>query len=250
MFPILIDASWLTIYSYPLFMGLSWGLAYNLGLGYLESRGLDVKGYRVLFWGTFITSWIGAKVFFLIYSSGDEFVRYSGASEFWFGGGFVFYGGLIFGTLFILLWTTLLKKFPLSQTYLFLPALCFGHAVGRVGCLLAGCCFGTASQIPWSVHLHGAERHPVQIYESLLVFCLGLFLHRLITKNTRPLTVTLTYFSGYSLFRFLFEFFRGDIVRGVHAFGLSTSQFISIALFIVMAAVLMYLKVSTKKEIQ
>ncbi len=65
MFPILIDASWLTIYSYPLFMGLSWGLAYNLGLGYLESRGLDVKGYRMLFWGTFITSLIGAKVFFL-----------------------------------------------------------------------------------------------------------------------------------------------------------------------------------------
>ena len=235
------------MYSYPLLMGIAWGVAYNLSRYFLTSYGEGTKGFRGLFWGVFITSWIGAKTFFIIHSSAGDYL-YASSTYFWLGGGFVFYGGLIFSSIFVLLYGHYLKFFNLSSAYLLLPALTIGHAVGRFGCFLAGCCYGTTCKLPWAIKLHGELRHPVQLYEALGLLLLGILLITLITKKINSKKIVFIYFGGYALERFGLEFFRGDKVRGHYLGGqLSTSQFISIIIVILVLLTYLYNKFKVKQ---
>ena len=157
MRPILFEFFGGPLYAYHLFMGLAWGFAYQSACYYLLKDNMPLKGFRVLFWGVFISSWFGAKIFFLIYSAGPKAIDYLQASVFWLGGGFVFYGGLFFGVLYVLFYCLVLKRFDLFKIHLFLPAVCFGHAIGRLGCFFTGCCYGTHCSLPWAIDLHGGN---------------------------------------------------------------------------------------------
>jgi len=243
--PILIDWAFLKIYSYPLLMGIAWGVghqlfAYLCGL-FKKMSTLNVDHQQKLFFGVFISSWIGAKALFLISSAQGEYALYLNSANFWLGGGFVFYGGLIFGLVFVLIYSCVLKKFSVQLLFLTLPVLCFSHAIGRVGCFLAGCCYGIISDLPWAISMHGHTRHPVQLYESFILIVIGLFLLKNIVGTTPGMGLNLRsigaftisyYFIAYSMVRFFLEYLRGDLVRGVNAFGFSTSQVISILIFL------------------
>lgn len=91
----------------------------------------------------------------------------------------------------------------------FAPALALGLAFGRMGCLLQGCCYGSATALPWSVNFgDGLLRHPTQLYEVLfhLTACAVLLLTGAYRK---PGGIALkTYFIAYLVFRFGMEFIR------------------------------------------
>lgn len=202
-------------------MGLGWGIAYQLFFAKLD---IPSKYAQFLFWGIFISAWLGAKVFF--YLTTDE-LNQSQLMEasFWTGGGFVFYGGLIFAAAFVGLYKLL--KFPLTQNTVWnmLPALTAGHAIGRIGCLLAGCCFGKETDLWWGIELHGAHRHPTQALESLGLIVLTVFL----LKVKPTLKNFAIYFVGYGVVRFGIELLRGDEIRG-HWGYFTPSQWISLVL--------------------
>lgn len=153
-------------------------------------------------------------------------------------GGLVFYGAVptalaavvISGRAFGLPW---LKIVDLS-----IPGIAMGHALGRIGCFLGGCCFGAEWNGPWAaIATHplaasahpSVPRHPVQLYESLgLLLLAGVFVF------VRPSRVgdgarALSYVALYAILRFSMEQLRADTIRGVF-FGLSTSMMISLAL--------------------
>ena len=88
MHPIIADFSWVTIYSYPLFMGLAWGVGLRVIFYLIEKYGKDPRPNFIFFVLLFVSAWLGAKAFFLYYSAGENFVKYVGMSSFWFGGGF------------------------------------------------------------------------------------------------------------------------------------------------------------------
>lgn len=213
-------------------MGLAWGIGYFLTLYLLEADNQDTTNIRNLFIGFFLSAWIGAKVFFLIFSSEEQTLQYLSANSFWLGGGFVFYGGLIFGLVFYAIFSLWLKKFPFNQSMYLVPGLVFGHALGRVGCFLTGCCYGSLCDLPWKIHLHGEWRHPVQLYEVLGLILIGLTSIRFLKNKKENQTVILFYLISYSILRFVLEFFRGDRIRGVFFLDLSTSQYISLGLLI------------------
>lgn len=212
-------------------MGLAWGVGFYLTRYLLEASNLDSKPLLPLYAGVFTTSWIGAKVFFLIVSSQDKAYQYLVNDSFWLGGGFVFYGGLIFGLIFYFIYSLWLKKFPFEESKMLIPGLVFGHAIGRLGCFLAGCCFGSQCDLPWSVHMHGEWIHPVQLYEAFGLFVIGFMALRWVKNKEKNFYVVTRYLIYYSLLRFVVEHFRGDKIRGVYWFDLSTSQMISVALF-------------------
>ncbi len=245
MLPILFRSSFFYLYSYPLFMGLAWGVGYHLTKSLLE-RYSNLQGYGFFFWGNFTAAWIGSKVFYLVFSSGGQVELYASSSSFWLGGGFIFYGGLIFGLLFSLVSIFVFKKFSLNKLAYFLPGLAFGHAIGRLGCFLAGCCFGHVCELPWAIHQHGELRHPVQLYEALALFILGYFNLKMIKQKKSAEKIVAFYFIFYSLIRFIIEFFRGDSIRGLHQAGLSTSQYISVFLFILAFVLFLKTKNSSK----
>ena len=242
MLPVLFESSFFTLYAYPLFMGLAWGVGYYLTQYLFDKHQLDSKPLIPLFLGIFLTSWIGAKVFFLIVSSEHKVYQYLYADSFWLGGGFVFYGGLIFGLAFYFIYSMWLKRFPFSESKFLVPGLVFGHAIGRVGCFFTGCCFGSQCDLPWAVHMHGEWIHPVQLYEAFGLFLIGYFTLKWVNSKKENFFVVTRYLLYYSVLRFIVEYFRGDKIRGVYWFDLSTSQMISVAIFIASACAIIIAK--------
>lgn len=224
MRPILFSFFGEAIYSYPLLVGASWGLGYSLAKSNWIDKVGDEKKFNILFIGAFLSAWLGAKVFFLLFSMPEEQMRFAKEASFWLGGGFVFYGGLIFGLLFMLLAMKLLSVKAIKLA-LFIPPLFIGHALGRVGCFLAGCCFGKQCSLSF------IEHHPVQLYEAGFLVILYFTANFLLNKKKSYELTLLSYLWGYSLVRFFLELFRDDKIRGIH-FGLSTSQWTSLILFL------------------
>ncbi len=211
-------------------MGLAWGVGFFLTEYLFIQNNFDPNPIKKLFFGLFISSFLGAKVFFLWFSSGHKIYQYLYANYFWMGGGFVFYGGLIFGLAFYLIYSLIFKKFNFSNSAILLPGLIFGHAVGRIGCFLAGCCYGNKTTSILSVYMHDEFRYPVQLYEALSLSILGILVLNMIKCKKDNQTILSTYLIGYSLIRIMLEFLRGDEIRGT-AFNLfSTSQIISMVI--------------------
>lgn len=233
MRPILFELFGSQVFAYPFFMGLSWGLGYQLSLYLLNKKNVSSKGFLALYLGIFSTAWIGSKVLFLLSSAEGKIDQYSGAPEFWLGGGFVFYGGFLFATAFVLIYTLGLKKWKLENFNYLLPSIAFSHGLGRIGCVLAGCCFGTQCDLPIAIEIAGVHRHPVQLYESFGLFTIGGYFLWKVLKNKSQNGDYLLYIFLYSGLRLLTEIFRGDLIRGLTQQGVSTSQGIAIGLIFV-----------------
>ena len=130
--------------------------------------------------------------------------------------GLVFYGGLIGATLATLVYVRI-KRLPVWKVGdIFAPSIALGHAIGRIGCLMTGCCYGRACDLPWAIHFpvdhwtKGAGVHPTQIYESLLNFMLFSFLIWLGQRKKFDGQIFAVYLIAYALLRALVEMFRGD----------------------------------------
>jgi len=243
MFPV-FQVFGLQIYSYPLLMGMAWGIAYQISQYLKFKQQIEFPRFNLFFWGTFISSWVGAKVFFLLTTTIDKSLLLEN-SNFWLGGGFVFYGGLIFGGLYCL---TLIKllNIQIYKTNIFLPSLALAHGVGRVGCFLAGCCFGKEAQFFWSIHMHDASRHPVQLFETIGLIFIGVWLWRKVNNNT---SILFHYILSYSALRFTLEFLRGDKIRGVYFNTISTSQIIALLLISISICVILVKKVKSDSKL-
>jgi phosphatidylglycerol:prolipoprotein diacylglycerol transferase len=225
MLPILYQSDSFILYSYPLMMGLGWGIAYQIFFALIPPE-LGRSRAQLLFWGIFLSAWLGAKALFLLTIPSEISQTLLREASFWTGGGFVFFGGLLAGVAFVLLYR--LSGLYLSPGVLWamLPALVFGHALGRVGCFLAGCCFGKVTDWWWAVPMAGEHRHPTQLIEALGLFILGAYLLR---SKRGKLWLLGCYFLSYGLLRFGVETLRGDLIRG--SWGqLTPSQWISLGL--------------------
>jgi phosphatidylglycerol:prolipoprotein diacylglycerol transferase len=146
--------------------------------------------------------------------------------------GLVFYGGLVGGAGAAAVYCRAYRLSLPRAADVVAPGLAFGHALGRVGCLLGGCCYGrpVAPSFPFAVELAGASRHPVQLYEAAGLVALGaalLVLPKALTRHAGA--VFACYLAGYALLRLATEPLRGDdFERGFLAPGLSTSQTVAI----------------------
>ncbi|MBQ4068801.1 MAG: prolipoprotein diacylglyceryl transferase [Lachnospiraceae bacterium] len=154
-------------------------------------------------------------------------------------GGLVFYGGLI-GAILAAFWYC--KRYDvnfLGVIDIYAPLIPLVHAFGRVGCFLAGCCYGVeyhgflAVEFPYNEmvpELNEVPRFPVQLVEAGLNLILFIVLFTIMKKKKlkpgRALGIYLIY---YTIIRYILEMLRGDVIRG--GIGIfSTSQIISIIL--------------------
>jgi len=166
-------------------------------------------------------------------------------------GGLVVFGSILGGILGSLIFMTR-NNMPVLRTFdIMAPAMSLGSAIGRIGCLLNGCCFGGVTDVPWAIvfppgspaHVHQMMHglvpnpsdsvlpvHPTQIYSSILALLLCgtlLFLGRLRFYQQRSGLVFATYMILYSAGRFMIEIFRTD-EDSFFGTGLTVSQNISI----------------------
>ncbi len=167
-------------------------------------------------------------------------------------GGQVFYGGLIGGLVAAFIYLKATKKDVDLYAYIITPFIPLFHALGRIGCFLAGCCYGI--EIEHGVIFHNSAiemannvpRLPIQLIESACNFILfGILLH-LQKKGKYKKTLLYIYLLIYSIIRFVDEFFRGDTYRGFVG-PISTSQFISILIF-VFATIMLIIKTKSQNS--
>ena len=167
---------------------------------------------------------------------------------FWIG--FVVYGGIIGGIIAGWLYSRITKLNFLKYFDLMIPSVALAQGFGRIGCLLAGCCYGKETSGWPSITFHdsdfapnGVALVPTQIYSSVLDFVHFAILLLIARNKKADGQVAACYMIFYSAGRFILEFFRGDLIRGSVG-ALSTSQFISI---FIMAAGLAMLWFTTVK---
>jgi phosphatidylglycerol---prolipoprotein diacylglyceryl transferase len=151
-------------------------------------------------------------------------------------GGLVFYGGLI-GAILCTLIYLLVKKLPVWKFGdVMAPGIALGYAIGRIGCLMNGCCYGRPTDLPWAVRFppghqtEGTSVHPTPIYETLLNIPLYLFLAWLFPRRKFDGQVFATYLMCYAVLRSLVEFFRGDYST-LHGGWATQAHLISVAIF-------------------
>ena len=169
-------------------------------------------------------------------------------------GGLVFYGGLIGATVAGFIYLTW-KKLPVWKIAdILAPSIALGCVFGRVGCLLNGCCYGRACDLPWAIHFpadhetHGLAVHPTEIYDGLLNLVLYVFLAWLFRRKKFDGQIFATYLIVYSVFRSIAESFRGDYPADhVHA-GLTSAQLVSVPILIAGLAVFFWRRKNTQAK--
>jgi len=156
----------------------------------------------------------------------------------------VFYGGLIGGFIAVLVYIRKYKLDFLDVTDILVPCVLLFCTFGRIGCFLAGCCYGR--QAHWGIQ-HGAETLiPVQLFEAglTLITMAAILIFR--PERKRPGVLLPLYVLVYAVGRFVLEFFRGDMQRGVYL--LSTSQWIS--LLMIPAGIFLLKWISKRPKLQ
>jgi phosphatidylglycerol:prolipoprotein diacylglycerol transferase len=241
----------LTLYTYGVLLAAAYLLGLKLAMVRAKQRGLDAN--RVLDLGIYIiiSALIGAKLLLLITDFRTFRADPAELLTLVRSGG-VFYGGLILAVTVALIYIQR-AGLPLWTTCdVFAPGIALGHAVGRFGCLFAGCCYGKETSVPWAITFTdpfaaanvgtplNRPLHPTQLYEAgaeLLILGLLLWTER----KGRPFAgrTFWLYMLLYAVSRFVIEFFRGD-ERGT-VFMFSTSQFISLLLAPLALVMLVYL---------
>ncbi len=174
-------------------------------------------------------------------------------------GGSVFYGGLIGGLAAGFISVKVMKVDLLTYSCCMAPVIPLFHAFARVGCFLGGCCYGVISEFgfvvrnnPYVPLINNVSRFPVQLLESALNLILALVLFYLVRKSENSIRLKRwmlrIYLMSYACIRFTTEFFRGDEHRGFVG-PLSTSQFISVIIFVICLATMFLPKLIKTKKI-
>ncbi len=241
MYPNLFSIGPFTIHSYGLFLALAFLLGLRVATHYGKRENLEPSVITDLVVYIFVSALVGAKLLLIIVDFDYYRVDWGRLLSIYQVGG-VFYGGFIAAFIVSLLF---MRKRQLNfwQTAdVLCMGIAFGQILGRLGCFLAGCCWGrpapgfplavtftrpeAAEQVGTPLHV---PLHASQLYEALpMIF---VFLILALSYNRRKFSgqQLSLYLLLYSILRFNVEFFRGD-PRGFWGF-VSTSQIISLAAF-------------------
>lgn len=240
---ILFEIGPFTVYSYGLMLAVGVIAAVLVAERRAKKLGLDPE--RILSLGIWcaVGGFLGAKLLYLItewktlLSGGMTFrdVMY----------GFVVYGGIIGGIFSGYLYTRVKKLGFLKYFDLVMPSIALAQGFGRIGCFLTGCCYGKETDAWYGMEfnhsvytsMQGVKVIPTQLIMSaanFLHFFLLIFLAKRVKKDG---VIAGCYLMFYSIGRFLIEFLRNDPRGAVGV--LSTSQFISLFIFVAGAAIVL-----------
>ena len=234
-----------------------WGYGFMIGLGILlclilgmqrakkynmsENAVLDIAIYGILF------GFLGAKLLYVLV----EFDRFLENPTSILGSeGFVVYGGITAGVVAAIVYCKIKKLRFLEYFDLLIPCVALAQGFGRIGCFLAGCCYGRETDSFLGVTFPenslaptGVKLLPTQLFSSAGDFLIMGILLWYYKKAKHKGDVGILYMILYSIGRFLLEILRSDERGSLGA--LSTSQWISIGIFL-LALILKY--IFKKKE--
>lgn len=195
-----------------------------------KKRGLDADFVYGLGIVALVFGFIGAKLLYCIVEM-DAFLNEP--MRILFGSGFVLYGGVIAGIFAAMVYSKH-KRIAFFQYFdLAVPSLAIAQGFGRIGCFLAGCCYGRETDSAIGIVFHnssiapnGVKLIPTQLFSSAGDFLIAIVLLLYARKDRKTGRIGALYLILYSAGRFIMEFFRNDYRGSIGI--LSTSQFISL----------------------
>ena len=236
-----------TIYGYGLMIAVGFAAAVLIGMKRAPKFGLVPDHFfNIAVYGT-ILGFVGSKLLYYI-TELDQLIK-DPSLMLNFSEGFVVYGGVLGGVLTAMVYCRKKKIDFIPYFDLAMPPVIIAQGFGRIGCFLAGCCYGAGTDAwygvifpPSSVSPSGIPLIPTQLISSAGDFIIGFILIAVSRKNKTPGRIGAMYMLLYGTGRFIIEYFRND-PRGTVG-TLSTSQFISV--FTVLAAAVILFKISKK----
>jgi phosphatidylglycerol:prolipoprotein diacylglycerol transferase len=249
MYPILFEYGRLRIFTYGFFLALAFLCAIYVAAREARRLGLPVGKFYDLCFYVVLAALIGSRLLYVLLELPQFLANPLKIFALW-EGGLVFHGGVIlaFAAAFYYIRR---HNLPWRDT---LDALALGMPVGqffgRLGCFMAGCCYGAPSNLPWAVTFTNPQSlcpvreplHPAQLYEAFLA--LGVFglLYALRTRKTFDGQMVLAYFTLAGAVRFVVEFFRSPLdYRGPVLWGsMPLTQLLALALAVGCGLLLLY----------
>ena len=237
MHPILFEISGISVHAYGLLGAIGFLTIAFMTLRRARTIGVETDALADLIFYTSIMAMVGARLVYVLQTpelmgSWRDVINLRA-------GGLVFYGSLLVGIPFGS-WYMRRRKMPFLATWdVFATAMPIGHAITRVGCLMAGCCYGLPSDAPWAVtytNLDGVAPlnialHPVQLYEAGWLLVVGIITNIAWSRKKFDGQIMALYLMAYAGLRYFIETFRGDTIRGTEYFDMfSTSQLGSIGM--------------------
>ncbi len=254
MHPILLQIGSLKLYTYGFFVALGFIIAIWFTKRNAKFYGVPNQIVSDLFFTVLISALVGARILYVLINLNTYTDNFLDIFKIW-NGGLVFFGGFIGGTLGAIIFLRIKKMDIWKTADVISPGLALGHAVGRFGCLFAGCCYGKSCSLPIAITFTNPDSlaplniplHPTQLYmiaSNVVLFLILLAIQRRKRFNGM---VFLSYVMLYSVFRSIIEFFRGDF-RGNFFFDfLSLSQGIGL-LVSCTALVFMIIKLRSRHD--
>lgn len=239
-----------TVYGYGLMIAIGILAAYVTAEYRAKKYGLDPdKIFYLVIWAV-VGGFAGAKVLYFLTRLKDIMENPRVLLD--LADGFVVYGGII-GGIFSAMAYCKIKKLPFLKYFdLVMPSVALAQGFGRIGCFLAGCCYGRETDSALGIVFHnssyapnGVKLLPTQLISSGLDFMLCIVLILLDRKKKGDGQIAGAYLVLYSIGRFILEFYRGDLIRG-NVGALTTSQFI--AIFVALAGVILIAARNGKTE--
>lgn len=236
----------ITIHGYGLMIGL--GVMAALLLGDYRSKKFGLNGDHIygMTFSAVILGFIAARILFII-TEWENFLQ--DPMQYLSGAGFVVYGGIIGGFLTIYGFCKIKKIDMLSYLDLMIPSVALAQGFGRIGCFLAGCCYGRETDSCLGVVFtnsdfapNGVKVLPTQLFMAGGDLILMAILLWYAAKRPMRGRTSMLYLILYSVGRFAIEFLRNDDRGTVGA--LSTSQFI--AVFTLLAGILGFFVIMPK----
>lgn len=232
-----------TIHAYGLMIAIGIYMAYIVSDYRAKKKGLDPDHVFGLAVYGVLTGLISAKLLYYITTIDQIITNPKLLLD--ISNGFVVYGGIIGGILGGYIYCRKYQLNFLKYIDLILPAVALAQGFGRIGCFMAGCCYGREAHGDFAIIFHNSAYAPnnipllpTQLMSSAFNFFHFALLLWLSGKLKQDGQVGAMYLIIYSLGRFVIEFYRGDLIRGTVGM-LTTSQFIS--LFVAAAGVILML---------
>ncbi len=217
MHPILIKIGPITIYTYGFFIASAFLLALGWAGYEAKKQDLDPKIVSDLGFYLIIAGILGARLLYVLMNL-RYFRSHPLESIMIWKGGLVFAGGAILGFITAIIYLRSKKQEIWKWADVFAPAIALGQFVGRIGCLMAGCCYGRYCTLPWAITFRDPNSlaplnvplHPTEIYHSLAGLVTFFVLCILKPRVKATGTIFGIFLVLYGAFRFIIEFFRGD----------------------------------------